>query len=239
MTPEAVGWIAKLALALFGGALLLVIMRAAEGAIKLLPVTRAQKSTLQRFAPLLGVVVVVSYLLFVARVVVGSGREFDVLVLPLVLAGLLAAGWRPVKDVVNGVVLKAGNVCSVGDTICVGDVRGRVVGMGYRVVTLETQAGEEVVIPYTSMAGESVSRVPVLRGAQAHVFDLHVQGEFDSAEIMAKIQRSALLCHWSSVVRSPEVRILSGGTFQVTVFPLVAERAPDIEQKVRRAVGAQ
>jgi hypothetical protein len=154
------------------------------------------------------------------------------------LAGLVAAAWRPLKDVVNGVVLKAGNVCSVGDTICVGEVRGRVVQMGARVVTLETQAGEEVVIPYTSMAAESVSRVPVLRGAQAHVFEIELPGAVDSAEVMAKIQRSALLCHWSSVVRSPEVRILPGGAFQVTVYPLVAERAPDIEQRVRRTVAA-
>lgn len=239
MNPDTVAWIAKLAVALAGGAVMLVLLRAAEAGIRLLPISSVRKNAVQRIAPSLGVLLVVGYVLFAARVLVGGGREFDMLVLPLVLAGVVAAAWKPLKDVINGVVLKAGDVCSVGDTICVGDVRGRVVRMGYRVVTLETQAGEEVVIPYTSMAAESVSRVPVLRGAQAHVFELSAEKGQDPAEAVAKIQRSALLCHWSSVVRSPEVRILPGGAFQVTVFPLVAERAPDIEQRVRRALGAR
>ena len=238
MTPEAVTWIAKLGVALLGGAVMIALLRLAESGIKLLPISRAHHDKLQRFAPPLGIVIIVGYVLFVARLLIGGSREFDIVVLPLVLAGLVAAAWNPLKDVVNGVVLKAGDVCSVGDTICVGNVRGRVVGMGYRVVTLETPAGEEVVIPYTNMAAESVSRVPVLRGAQAHVFELVVEGETDSAEVMAKIQRSALLCHWSSVVRSPEVRALPEGAFQVTVFPLVSERAAEIEQRVRRAVRA-
>lgn len=236
MTPEAVTWLAKLAVALLGGAVMIVLMRLAEAGIKLLPVSRAHQHAVRRVAPSVGVLLIVGYVLFVARVLIGSSREFDVLVLPLVFAGLVAAAWNPLKDLMNGVVLKAGDVCSVGDTISVGEVRGRVVAMGYRVVTLETPAGEEVVIPYTSMAAESVSRVPVLRGAQAHVFELELGRDVDSAEVMAKIQRSALLCHWSSVVRSPEVHVLPRGSFQVTVFPLVAERAPEIEQRVRHAV---
>jgi hypothetical protein len=108
--------------------------------------------------------------------------------------------------------------------------------MGYRVLTLETQAGEEVVIPFATVTGASVSRVPVLTGAQAHVFEVTVPAAVDMAAAVATIQKSALLCHWSSIVRNPEVRLMGQRAFQVTVYPLVTERAPEIEARVRAAI---
>ncbi len=220
-----------------GGFVLLALLKGAAALVELLPVSRSRRETARRVAPLLGTVLVIGYCLFVVRSLFRQQPTVLPMALALVLGGFVAAAWGPLKDVVTGVFLKAGRVCSPGDTIQVGQVAGRVTEMGYRALCVETPSGEQVVVPYGQVAGSAIQRVPILAGAQAHVFELSLPEQGVASDQVLRIQRAALRHHWSSLVRMPEVKLVGPRLCRVTVYPLTSEHAPEIEEQVRRALG--
>ena len=216
-----------------GGVLLLILKAAAMG-LELVPVSRARREALRRVTPLVGLVLVVGYCLFVVRALFQDQPAILPLALALVLSGFVAAAWAPLRDVVTGVFLKAGRVCGMGDAVHLGEISGRVIDMGHRTVSVETERGEHVVIPYGLVAKGAISKVPVLSGAQAHVFELKLPAERPIAESLRRVQLRAMRHHWSSFVRVPEVKLLGDRVCRVTVYPLSVDRAAEIEESVRR-----
>lgn len=221
-----------------GGAGLLLILKVSASVLELLPINREQLDGLRRVAPLLGTVLVVGYCLLVVRSLFRQQPGLLPIALALILAGFIAAAWGPLRDVVTGVFLKVGKVCSPGDTVQVGEVSGRVTHMGHRALSVETASGKEVVVPYAVVAAGAVSRVPVLSGAQAHVFELTVEPNASVADTVKKLQKTALRHHWSSSVRVPEVKLLEGRVCRVTVYPLTLDYAAEIEEELRREFSA-
>jgi hypothetical protein len=49
------------------------------------------------------------------------------------------------------------------------------------------------------------------------------------------IRQRALNCHWSSLLREPDIEMRSGGLFDVTVYALDRDHGPEIEAAVRSA----
>ncbi len=216
------------------GGVLLVVLKAAATGLELVPMSRARKETLRRVMPVAGAVLLVGYCLFVVRTLFRNQPAILPLALALVLSAFVAAAWAPLRDVVTGVFLKAGRVCVPGDTVHVGEVRGRVIAMSHRTLSVETERGEQVVIPYGLVAKGTISKVPVLAGTQAHVFELTLPAQKPVAESLRRVQLRAMRHHWSSFVRAPEVKLLAERVCRVTVFPLTQARASEIEECVRR-----
>ena len=52
------------------------------------------------------------------------------------------------------------------------------------------------------------------------------------------IRETALLSHWSSIARPPEVVTTDDGELEVTIFAIDADRAPELERLLRRALAA-
>lgn len=217
-----------------GAVLLLGVLKLGGAALDLLPMSTGQRRTLKRIAPLLGAALVLGYGAFLVRSLFRDQPRVVPIALLLIAGGFVAAAWGPLKDLVAGVFLKAGRVCSVGDSVQVGDVSGRVTEVGHRALTLETSAGELVVVPFSVVSQRAVSKVPVLTGAQAHVFELTLPENVDVADALREMQNEAMRHHWSSVVKVPTVRILGGRACRVTVFPLTIDHGTEIEELLRR-----
>ena len=150
-----------------------------------------------------------------------------------ILSGGIIGLWlirHLLSDVIVGVLLRAGSGVAVGDRIAVGDLAGRVVAMGVRVLTIETRTGDQALIPYGDFSQRAVVRTARADGAIRHAFTLEGVYEPDA------VRRRALLCHWSSVQAQPIVEPTDGG-LAVTVFALEADRAAEIEAFVRAGFG--
>lgn len=228
----------RLLVYVIGGAVLLGVLKGAGLALDILPVSRSRRLALRRAAPLLGAVLVVGYCLLVVRSLFGEQPGMLPVALAMILGGFVAASWGPLKDVVAGVFLKAGRICNIGDVVQVADVNGRVTEMGHRALTVETSSGEHVVVPYGMVASGAVFKVPDLSGAQAHVFELTLAPELEVPDAVRRLQGTAMLHHWSSIVKVPEVKLLRGRTCRVTLYPLALDYAPAIEEQLRREFSA-
>jgi small-conductance mechanosensitive channel len=128
----------------------------------------------------------------------------------------------------------------IGDRIRIGDLRGRVQRLGLRAATIETIDGELALVPYRRIAAAIVFRDPADdAGADRsafHVFRVPVPDHRTIPEVKRAVREAALLCHWSSIARPPEVAAAEDGHVEITVFPVDADHVTDLERLVRRAL---
>lgn len=225
-----------LALLLLAGLVLFGLLRLFRYLLDLAPMSRTRRETLVRASPSVGVFVGLLYVLFAARTVFKEYPDFVPIVLTLIVAGFIGVTWFAFRDFVAGVVIKTGRVCSVGDFVQINDVQGRIAQMGLRVLTIETGEGDEAVIPYSSIARESLLRTPVTDSVSLHSFEVARPETMEAVDVQTLIREAALRSHWSSLVREPKVSRIGDDAFEVTVFSLDAEHGAHVERAVRSAV---
>ncbi len=225
----------ELALLGVGGLALLLVMYGIGKASALLPMKKSRRELWTRAQPVLGLLLVFAYLAFAARLVLRDTSEIQPLAFVALGAGFAAAAWFAVRDFVAGVVLKAAKLCQVGDRIRVDETEGRVEDMGLRALVLETSQGEQAIIPYSRIARSAVMRTPAVEGVAMHVFEISAPLGHGVPEIRRAILEAAMMSHYSSIVREPQIKPLGDRRFEVTVFSLHSDYASDIEAAVRRA----
>src|SRR5690606_31511627 len=111
------------------------------------------------------------------------------LVLVALLFGLVGVSWFAIRDFINGMFIKAGELCEVGDRLTADEHTGVVKRLGARVLTLETDGGDEVVIPYGQLTRRSIVRSLRVEGAYRHGFALEIPAGLDPVAAIAQIKR--------------------------------------------------
>ncbi|HHH30884.1 MAG TPA: mechanosensitive ion channel [Polyangiaceae bacterium] len=222
-----------LMLLLAGAAALAAVLLAVRAALTILPLAKSTRDAARRALPMVTGAAVVLYALVAVSVLFSSQPVVAAIASVLVLGGFVIVSWNALHDVANGIFLKAGDVCQVGDHVRIDDLHGRIIQMRLRVLVLETSDGDEALIPYSRIADNHLLRTPAVEGVTPHVFRLPIDDDVSPAELKSRVRRSAMLVHWSAISRPPEV-ILGDGHLEVTVYAIDPDRGPDIEAAVRR-----
>ena len=219
-----------------GGLLLVALMRGLRHLIEHLPVSQSRRETFQRLMPLGEIIIGLLYVLISIPVIL----DHDPTTTPMVTAAILAGGvtviWFAIRDFVHGVLLKASDVCRVGDHIQFGEVGGRLKRLDYRVMAVETSTGDEILVPYGQVSRQSITRSPVSDGQHRHGFAVYASGERSPSTIRDLLFEAAWTHHWSVIARPPLIEPRDDGGFDVTVFALDALHTQDIEAAVRDAI---
>ena len=236
MTDAFVSLGFDLLLVLLGGSLLWAALRGIRWMLDVVPMNKERRALLERASPILGALVALAYALFAVRSVFRSQPAALPFVLALVVAGFSAAAWPTMRDFLAGVALKSGRVCHTGDHVRVGDLEGKIVRMGYRVMVLETTSGDQAILPYSRVARSPIVRTRSLGGITPHEFRIRRVFGASFADTKRRIVHAALLSHWSAFAREPEVTVHADGAV-VTVFALDPAHGPDVEAAVRLALG--
>ena len=217
------------------GLLLMLALWGLDKLIDLAPIGRPRRRQFLRLVPVLTALAVLIFLITSARTLLGGHDAAMPYVSALVVVALAVALFSPFLDLVAGVFLKISNVVSVGDEIEVDGISGRVESMGYRRMVVLSSRGE-VIIPYASVARKAIVRAPAVRGAFPHVFRLSPMVGQSILGLRRVIAEAALLCHWSSLSRQPQIRSLQSGELEVTVFALHQDFGVEVEAAVRSCV---
>jgi small-conductance mechanosensitive channel len=220
------------------GAMVFLGLRAVRWLMSVVPATRARRKKLLRFMPILETAAVVGFLLVAIPVLVGGDPELSPVALVVVLALVAGVSWSSLRDFASGVVFRASSPCDVDDHVRIGDVEGRVTRIGYRSVEIETEAGEHAYIPMSRAARDNIHRAQRVERVM-HRFRVHIPEGMSTPEARERARRAALLSHWSSVSRTPEVLEVSSTELDIKVYALAPNRAGEIEALVRRALGAR
>jgi hypothetical protein len=227
----------ELGLLVVGFAAFIALLMGMGKLSSLVAMTQQRRQWLERARPVVGVLLGLPYVLFALRFALRDHGQLQWAGWFAIALALSVAAWFAIRDFVAGVVLKAGRVCSEGDLVRLGDHEGRVLDMGLRSLTLETSSGDEAVVPYSLLTKEALIRTPAVQGLALHVFRVATQKPEAVSATRQAIIEAAMCAHWSSVVRTPEVRPLGNDVYEVTVYALDGDHGPDIEAAVVKAPG--
>lgn len=216
------------------GAVLYVSMRWVRNRLTRLSLSKPRRALIDRVRPLVEAVATVLYVVISVRLVLGGDPIYQTFVLGVVIIGFVWIGWSAIRDVVAGLLLKASELCMPGDYIEVDGVGGRVRGLGYRVIALETPDGGQAFIPYSRISRQTLVRKPVTDGVYRHNFEIDVAADVDIVEGVELLRRHALNSHWHSVVQEPTIEVREDGTFLVTVYAIAPNQGHRIESSMRR-----
>ncbi len=220
-----------------GGMVLIAMVVGLSRLVALLPMRRERRQFFERGLPVFGALLVLPYVLFAARIALQNSGPISVVATLGIATASLAAGWPAIRDVVAGVLIKSGRVCSVGDRIAVNGLEGSVVEMGLRTITLETNLGDEALLPYAVLARSTIVRTPAVEGIAPHVFRLQTPASASVSDARAAVLEAAMCSHWASVVRQPEVKSIGKNGYEVTVFALNPDHGMDVENAVLSVTG--
>ena len=195
----------------------------------------AARAALERGGPLVGVVAVLSYVAFGFLVIFEREEEFAWIILGVTLL-FVAFAWSPMYDLICGVAFKASRVCRIGDHIRVGEVEGRVVRVGARVLVVRTRSGDEAVLYYGKIVRDAFRRTQSLVGAHVHSFVVDAPPPDELAEFRRHVTAATLRCHWSAILHKPRFEPTSDGRLEISVYALHRDYAPLVEAAVRKAL---
>jgi small-conductance mechanosensitive channel len=224
-------------LVLGGAAVLALVLAAARRGLDLIPMTSERRDLVARAAPVAGAVIVVLYALFASGALLGERPGAGAIAAAVVLLLVVGAAWPALRDVTSGVVVKTGRACRVGDYVRLEGIQGRVQRLGIRTLTIQTNDGDEAVVPYSRLARDTLFRAPATDQAAHHVFRIAVPEGLPLHEAKEAVRIAALHVHWHSAVREPQATVVSDGRLEVTVFPIHPDRGPEIEAAVRARLG--
>lgn len=199
--------------------------------IEIFPFEPAVRVRLRRNRTLLGLLLLLLFMLWTADVFFGESETAHALSLLVVFVGFFIAAARPLKDYLAGVALVAEGAIKKGDQVRIGELRGRVLELATRGISLETTDGDRAMIPYSSAQEASIVRLSGSgRGTIAHSFLL--PRESNTPETRRRIVALVQGHHFAAVGRLPDFQLDAAG-LEVTLHALDAAFVLEIEQAVR------
>jgi small-conductance mechanosensitive channel len=177
--------------------------------------------------PLVGAMLCATYALLAISWVIESGDRGEWIAFVVIAGIATVASWGELRNALEGVYLRLGRSFNVGERVEIAGVQGRVHRMGARALVLETVDGQLALIPYRIVASSMMRREPFGRQSAFHVFRVPIPGTIPELERAA--HEAALLCHWSSRRRMPQVTATDDGHLDITVFPVDASHVTEIE----------
>lgn len=221
---------------LAAGVAVVLALRFVRALVDALPMSRARRALAVRIRPFIGAIVVILYLLFVVAWLLRDHPGMVPWALAVLGLGVAAASWPAIRDVLEGAYVRASPAFAVGDRVQIGTVRGRIRRLGYRNVYIEGTDGELAILPYRLIATQPILRSAELDRGAFHVFRVPVPAERSIPELKRQVRESALLNHWSSIARPPQISATADGHVEITVFAIDPDQAPEIERAVRKAI---
>ena len=228
-----VGWLLP---ALVAAGLLATVVLLVRFTPRATGMTAARRATLQRWTPVFVGALLLCGLAWELSVVLRGERIASYVAFLVLVLVVVGAAWYALRDVVGGVFWRAGRTWQRGDIIALGGLQGRIERLGYRVVVVQGDRGEQILIPYTELLRGSVSLHAEANREHPHTFLVKLLDPSTAGQAREQAIRAAMLCHGASILREPDLSQRGPDSLEVTVFTLAPTFAPAVEQAVRRAI---
>lgn len=221
---------------------ILVVLWGMRRMPRFLPLRPPAQARLRRLLPFAeAIVVVVGVLWATSHVFDGQPVYAWGALGVLVLVGI-GAVWFAVRDVLTGLILKTEGTYQVDQMVEVHGVEGRIERLGFRTLTLTTETGRAIRLPYSRLSHEAVAVQEANDWVRPHTFHVEVPIQLDAEEAHERLRDTILNVAWTSVRQPPRMRVHalteSYRSYEVTIFVLGALHTADIEQRVRQVFAA-
>jgi len=205
--------------------------------VRMARIKRVWKDRILRLLPGAQIIAWSAYSVWVVGSFVSNRETSNLIAVGLVVGILVVSTWSAARDVINGAILRMEDVYSPGEWIRVGDIAGRIHGVGIRSLELELQDGKRLRVPYSVLTAGTIEKAEAPGLATAHSFSVNVPRALSVAKVKAQVQQAALLCMWSSTCQPPRVETALPTPerlqLDITVFALHPDYDLEVEAAVR------
>lgn len=130
--------------------------------------------------------------------------------LGLVVLAIAALPW--LRNVFHGLVFALELRYHIGDDLQVGQVKGRIVALGVRALTLRAPDGTDAIVPYERFTSETVVRLNVVARDTPCELEVEIPADLDPARAAMLARQAAALSRFASPRVPPEVYLAPLGS---------------------------
>ena len=218
------------------GALLWVLQVVMRRSVDVVSVTSAMRERFRKALPGTLAALWLGYVWLVFYVLVGTESYYPYLAggLLVLLVGLV--GWYVLRDIVAGVAFLTKHPGILKHRLSILGVHGKVVRLGPTSLSLRTDTGQILSIPYSRIAGESFTDHSQSTASDRFTLSLAVGDDSEPNELAHAIRTDLMLLPWTNAHFRPHVRIVRTDgkiTAEITYHSLNEEHAARVGQHIK------
>lgn len=204
--------------------ILFALIWAFKMALKNAPFRKSVRARIDRIVPLLEGIMWLGFMLWCVGQLIQNEVWNSIGVLIILLLVVILLFWLVIRDYLAGIVLKIDGSIKLNDWIRIRDIEGKITELGNRIMIITTNSGESVNIPYSTISGEISAKPNPGEELINQSFVLKLSKKSDAESTISQIQRCILNAPWSSVNKSPEIKLINDKTqyyeFEINLYSL-------------------
>lgn len=220
------------------GVLIFVIFRIAFEFLHLLKLKKSVYNKINKYLPFIELIF---WFLFI---IASMNRllEHNQIIASGIYAFLLIAFiwffWSFIRDIIAGLIIKYNDTFKLNENIKIKEYSGRVRSFSRRYLEIETELGEIVYIPYSSIPSSILVKSNPGEKIKAHTFSINVSNKYDLVKLVGEIKSFVLALPWASVIKKPLI-IPNGNIdncykFEITIYSIEEVYLFQMEDKIRK-----
>lgn len=130
--------------------------------------------------------------------------------------------WYRLRDYIAGILFRSSKDIHEQEVISVLGSEGKIIKFGSYNLSLETENGEIVLLPYSSFTGKKIIKQHPSEQVKSFKFILSFDSEKDPVKLVSEIKNTILTQPWSSLKKDPQIVMINSDSkevkFEITVF---------------------
>lgn len=208
-------------------ALIIALFRLLRNLLPYTGIESENRETIKRYLPVAELASWALFLIWSIQFLFNRGFLLSIIPVLVFVIIVLYLAWYGLKDIMAGILFKAGSYFQINDYVDVAGISGKVTALKQRVIEIEDSAGRTVVIPYSQITGRIFLKHYPSHSVLSHSFHLRIPTANITNGLIPFIQRiriTILTLPWASHKKEPRIHIEQETPqevlFNITIYSL-------------------
>ncbi len=198
---------------------------------------KSYRDKLKKYMPIAELLVWGIYFLFAFKAFVLKNQYIALVFLVVLVSVSIWGSWFILKDYISGVLFKSDKNLEEGERISTLSFSGRIMAFNRRTLQVETEKGNNILIPYSQLLTESIKRYDSSKTITGKTFDIQVKTNSDLPKLTEKIEKELLLLPWISLKKKPIIKITeqneSYSIIEISIYAIDSVYFSKIENHIK------
>lgn len=146
--------------------------------------------------------------------------------------------WVALKDYIIGAFFKANTHLKINETLKIDKYSGKIIRFNPSGIVLETESGETIYLPYSTMMGKAVVKSNPAETILSHSFRMEIPKTGKLSTTIRNIQNDIIIMPWASLKKSPQIKsvaeTITAHVLEITIFSIEKEYFLEMENLIKQ-----
>lgn len=191
-----------------------------------------------RYTALVELLAWIAFLIWSVNFLSGSNPIYAIGLFILLFFFTFYTAWIALKDFIVGAFFKANTHFKINETLKIGDYTGKILKFKPSGIILETESGETIYLPYSTIMGKAVVKSNPAETILSHTFRMEIPKTDKLSVTIRSIQDDIILMPWASLKKSPQVKPVAETTdkevLDITIFSIEKDYFLEMENLLKQ-----